>query len=196
MFSRLKALMSQPARPTPRFAPNLDLPPYAFVPRFFPHPVRNPKGHSYQREFNFGTPPRPDNWLEHEGYQYALDLFNHGFYWEAHEAFESWWHQLPKDDSHRLLFQGLLRLCAAGVKVRQGMPAGIHSHATKAATLLQRAHVELDDSPTPHALGLPLAPIQNFCENLALKAHLFAQSKPLQAVEVVWSLRLEPFDQD
>ena len=46
----------------------------------------------------------------------GLDLFNHGYYWEAHEAWEGLWQVADRDGPLRMLFKGLIMLSAAGVK--------------------------------------------------------------------------------
>src|SRR4029078_3777079 len=76
----------------PRFCPDRALPPYSYVPGVNAHPGSDPRGHS------FGVPPEKAEPLSEESYRgnatylYAIDLFNHGFYWEAHEAWEALWH--------------------------------------------------------------------------------------------------------
>ncbi len=70
----------------------------------------------------------PEDLLAH-----GLDLFNNGYYWEAHEAWELLWRAAPRDSADALLLQGLIALAAAGVKVRQGQPIGVTRHAQRAA---------------------------------------------------------------
>jgi predicted metal-dependent hydrolase len=65
-------------------------------------------------------------------------LFNHGFYWEAHEAWEGLWQTCPRDGPAAAFFQGLIHLTAAGVKVREGLPEGVRSHAERAGEHFQR----------------------------------------------------------
>ncbi len=70
----------------PRYAPEIALPSYAYVPGHRPHPNRDPSGH--------GQGPDPGDipavadlrhWQENRVYLSGIDLFNHGYYWEAHE---------------------------------------------------------------------------------------------------------------
>lgn len=67
----------------PRFLPDRPFPPYAYVPGDAPHPTRDPGGHSYGAEFEIPEPPDPEDWRACRDYLYGIDLFNHGFYWEA-----------------------------------------------------------------------------------------------------------------
>ena len=67
---------------------------------------------------------------------HALDLFNEGFSWEAHEAWEQFWHALGRTTAEARLVQGLIHLAAAAVKVREGKPAGVTKHTQRARELL------------------------------------------------------------
>ena len=51
---------------------------------------------------------------------YGIDLFNHQFYWEAHETFEQIWHQTNKKSSKRIFIQGLIQLSVALLKQTEG----------------------------------------------------------------------------
>ena len=119
-----------------RYCPVEHLPSYAFVPGRSPHPTRDPRGHSFGADSaRFGAPPHPDSWQGHRRWLYQLDLFNHGYYWEAHEGFEWWWSVGEPPLSS--FFRGLLRLSAAGVKARQGNAAGVRRHCTRALLLFE-----------------------------------------------------------
>jgi hypothetical protein len=125
--------MSDP-RP-PRYVPDRPLPPYTFVPGRSPHPVSDPAGHSY------GKPPEvpdaldADNWYTNRTYLSGIDLFNHGFYWEAHEAWESLWHRAGRKGPTADFLKALIQLAAAGVKHLEDVPAGVQSHGRRAAEL-------------------------------------------------------------
>jgi predicted metal-dependent hydrolase len=72
----------------------------------------------------------------HSRWLYALDLFNEGFYWEAHEAWESFWNALGRTTPEAQFVQGLIHLAAAGVKIREGKPQGVSRHTKRARELL------------------------------------------------------------
>src|SRR5437879_3265888 len=79
------------SRERPRLAPERSLPPYTFIPGRNPHPFSDPRGHSYGARTG---PPElldPKEWRSCRTYLYGLDLFNHGYYWEAHEVWEGLW---------------------------------------------------------------------------------------------------------
>jgi hypothetical protein len=138
-----------PAMPAPtpsRHAPTRPLPPYSYVPGHdHPHPVTDPRGHL----FNAPQPaPLPLDQLPtdptlrrqaiaalfatHPDWLYALDLFNEGYAWEAHEAWERFWHALGRTTPEARLVQGLIHLAAACVKIREGKPAGVTKHTKRA----------------------------------------------------------------
>ena len=70
-------------------------------------------------------PPRPlavdfDALASHDDFRFGVDLFNHGFPWEAHEAWEPLWFASPRDRPERAMLQGLIHAAAAAVKARAG----------------------------------------------------------------------------
>ena len=77
-------------RPPPRLLMGEPLPAYAHDPGHTPHPFNDPQGHSYGRA---EEPPAidPPRWRESRAYLRGLDLFNAGYYWEAHEVWEGLW---------------------------------------------------------------------------------------------------------
>ncbi|MFM7075196.1 MAG: DUF309 domain-containing protein [Planctomycetaceae bacterium] len=62
----------------------------------------------------------------------AIELFNAGFCWEAHEAWEQFWHALGRTTPEARFVQGLIHLAAAAVKIREGKPAGVTKHTQRA----------------------------------------------------------------
>ena len=131
--------MSSLAAARPRLVPDAPLPPYTFVPGRAPHPVSDPAGHMHGRPPERPPAPDPNRWQESEAYLRGLDLFNHGYYWEAHEAWEELWHACGRTGPTADFLRGLIKLAAAGVKVREGKPEGVASHATRAASIFRDA---------------------------------------------------------
>jgi predicted metal-dependent hydrolase len=83
--------------------------------------------------------PDPNHWQESGAYVRGLDLFNHGYYWEAHEVWEGLWHACGRMGPAADFLRGLIKLAAAGVKVREGTPAGVVSHAIRADAIFRNA---------------------------------------------------------
>ena len=117
------------AEAVPRYAPEIPFPPYAFVPRLHPNPVTDPAGHSYGRREHAAFAPEAQPLAEHPDFRFGVDLFNHGYYWEAHEIWEGLWHACGRKGTLADFLKGLIRLAAAGVKAREGNPTGVVRHA-------------------------------------------------------------------
>jgi uncharacterized protein len=132
----------------PRYLPDEPLPPYAYVPGRSPHPFSDPAGHSHGSVREHPAVPDPDNWRASQAFVRGVDLFNHGFYWEAHEAWEGLWHACGRRGVVADFLKGLIQLAVAGVKHRQGLLPGVTNHARRAAELWRATGQE-------HLLGLP-----------------------------------------
>ena len=112
-----------------------------------PYSVRDPTGHSY----HVGPiPVAAEASLSSDAFLWGLDLFNHGYYWEAHEAWEGLWQVADRDGPLRVLFKGLILLSAAGVKIRERKNAAAARHAKRAAALFR----QLPDRTFERALGM------------------------------------------
>src|SRR4030095_3868699 len=98
--ARMSALREPepPFAGAPRYAPQRPFPPYRFVPGLNPHPVSHPQGHSYRGRAREEPPPRfaPERWRENVDFLHGCDLYNHAYWWEAHEAWEGLWHLTRK----------------------------------------------------------------------------------------------------
>jgi uncharacterized protein len=110
-------------------------PPYTFVPGVTPHPESDPRGHSFGVPRSTVAPLDPDHWQDCPAYLYGIDLFNAGFWWEAHVQWESLWIAAGRNGPIATFLKGLIALAAAGFKQLAGCPAGVHSHADRACRL-------------------------------------------------------------
>ena len=124
-------------------------PPYAFLPRRDPHPTNDPRGHSYGESDE--PPPRcdPGRWPESEAYLFGVDLYNHGYLWEAHEAWEGLWHVSKPDPRQASFIQGLIQCAAACLKIPMGQPRGLERLAE-----LGTEKLEAVARAAPHYMGL------------------------------------------
>ena len=141
----------------PRWLPQNSLPPYAYLPGMNPHPVRDPAGHSYHVE---PIPVAAEASLSSDAFLWGLDLFNHGYYWEAHESWEGLWRVADRDGPPRMLFKGLILLSAAGVKIRERKHAAAARHAKRAVALFR----QLPDRTLERALGMSPAALAERAE--------------------------------
>jgi predicted metal-dependent hydrolase len=94
-----------------------------------------------------------ERWPENEAYLWGVDLYNHGFAWEAHEAWEGLWRAVKHDETEATFLQGLIQCAAAQVKMSMGDDA-----ATR--RLLERGLARLTSVRQQHGdryMGLDLA---------------------------------------
>ena len=153
-------------RRIPRLAPELPLPPYAYVHGKHPHPIRDRAGHSFGLPPKFRIGPDPDRWEACRPYLYGIDLFNRGYYWEAHEAWEGLWHACGRSGRMADFLKGLIALAAAGVKLREGRERGVRQHAARAQALFDQMTRELGAAET-HYLGLEPKVLARYASELA-----------------------------
>jgi hypothetical protein len=119
-----------------RYAPHRSLPPYAYVPGHgLPHPINDPAGHLHGMQHE-ELAVVPDSFATDPEWLYAIDLFNSGYYWEAHEGWEQFWNALGRTTPEARQVQGLIHLAAAAVKIREGKPEGVARHTRRARELL------------------------------------------------------------
>lgn len=62
----------------------------------------------------------PGSVPEQPAYRYGADLYNTGFYWEAHEVWEPVWMALPPNSRERITCQALIQAANACLKLRFG----------------------------------------------------------------------------
>jgi len=101
-------------------------PAYRYLPfrSDMPHPRRDPAGHSYGREEEFLPGFSDEEWRDCHPYLYGIDLFNHGYWWEAHEALEAVWLAAGQETRTGQFIQGLIQLSAAQLKRFMGEDIG------------------------------------------------------------------------
>jgi hypothetical protein len=150
----------------PRYLPDIPLPPYSYVTGRYPHPLRDPAGHSFGVKSEPCPPPDPEHWRECRPYLHGVDLFNHGYYWESHEAWEQAWHAAGRRGVTADFFKALIKPAAAGVKARERSIEGVRSHARRGAELFRAVIAALPPTQT-HYFGLRLSSLVDAAESLA-----------------------------
>jgi len=124
--------------PPPRYS-DTPLPHYAYRPgRGDPHPTRDPDGHSYGEEAPDPVCTAADFGAT-EAWRFGVDLFNHGYYWEAHEAWEGIWRRLGRRSEAGRQVQGLIQLAVAMLKRELGQDRGARLLLADARERLQGA---------------------------------------------------------
>ena len=104
---------------------------YRHLPGSTPHPFSDPKGHSYNVKERIIVPLTNDNWKNQTDYLFGVDLFNFGFWWEAHEMFENYWKISLEPNPIKKFLQGLIQICAALLKWLQNNLIGMIKLSTK-----------------------------------------------------------------
>jgi predicted metal-dependent hydrolase len=94
----------------------------------------------------------------------GVALFNAGYYWEAHEVWEGLWHAYGRRGVLADVIKALIKLAAAGVKVREGQEHGVRVHASRAAQLFAAARTS---AGVGHQLGLDLDLWAQRCRKIA-----------------------------
>ncbi len=118
----------------PRYLPSLPLPKYKFVPGQNPHPKKN-GGHMEGEKDPVALPVDIHHPESNESLRYAIDLFNHEFYWESHVYFEALWNAHGRVGSTADFFKGMIKLGAAGVKADINQVIAAKAHLERAKEL-------------------------------------------------------------
>jgi hypothetical protein len=126
----------------PRYVPNLQLPARTYLPGSTADRVEVPAT----------LDALPDDWRQCESYLYGIDLWNHGFPWEAHEAWEGPWRSTAAGPRRQLL-QALIQCAAARVQRAAGKEAG-------ATTLFGRGLERLATITEPSCMGIAIAELR------------------------------------
>jgi predicted metal-dependent hydrolase len=174
----------------PRYVPDASFPPYSYVTGHFAHPTGDPAGHSYGHDHVAPPALDLDTWHENRDYLFGIDLFNHGYYWEAHEVWEGLWHACGRRGTSSDFLKVLIKLAAAGVKARERRPAGVRRHALRAAELFRQT-ADTQSGPQRAFMGLAMDDLASSCEQLADQPPA-AQNEPPAAVERLIPFRLLP----
>ena len=153
-----EAPMVETLKDPPRLLPPVDLPAYTFIPgSTTPHPYRHPEGHSYKKKGPTSRPLSDDAWADNRSFLMAIDLFNAGYYWEAHEELDK---LLKVSDPENLVgrfLKGLFKLAAAGLKVRENSIHGVRRHAASSGEVFADVAAEVDSD---RFCGLKLTMLQ------------------------------------
>ena len=83
-------------------------------------------------------PLDPGAWRESIDYLYGVDLYNHLYYWEAHEAWEGPWKVMSRQAFPSVFLQGLIQVAAALLKRELGVTEGMRRLSRAGFTRLER----------------------------------------------------------
>ncbi len=136
-----------------RYSPT-PFPPYRFRPGRHPHPTAHADGHSYHSP---GQPHAPveyrtaEAWRDSDDYLYGCDLYNHGYWWEAHEAWEGLWQLTDKKGYQGQFLQTLIQAGACHLKLELQRMDGVISLRASS-----RSHLEQTCAAAPQAVIMGL----------------------------------------
>lgn len=167
----------------------MGFPPYSYVPGGpWPHPKSNSQGHAYHIR-NAAVPPiDPRRWRESEAYLEGFRLFDAGYYWESHEIWEGLWHAAGRKGPIADMLKALIKLAAAGVKVREGLPGGVVTHAHRASIIF----MELTHVVGPDFMGHRLPELIDFAERVKSRSAILGAGSIEEPVAVVFDRKLGP----
>lgn len=121
----------------PRYAPGLLLPAYRHAPGHTPHPVRHPAGHSFSASESARDQSPPESWRRNKAYLFGVDLYNQGYLWESHEAWEDLWRMAGRHSVEGRFLQSLIFNSAALLKAWLRCWRGAATHSRRAVHQLK-----------------------------------------------------------
>ena len=116
-----------------RYLPDRELPLSRYVPGFGAHP-QIPK--PVAERIDFLHPERNQTLC------FAVDLLNHGFFWESHVYLEALWEAHERQGAVADLMKALIRLAAVELCVLQNQEVRSSLHAAKAEALFQKLEMK------------------------------------------------------
>ena len=176
--------MDSTAPAAARLLPTGELPSYTYIPGTdTPHPIRDPRGHSHGQRNRTARALDPAAWADNRNDLLAIDYFNLGYYWEAHEEWERLWRASNPESLIGQFLKGLVKLSAAGVKVRERSIHGVRRHAASAGEVFADVAAEVGED---HYCGLEFIMLQ-------FAADRAAQLSYRQEIEAGKPVRVFPF---
>lgn len=130
-----------------------------------PHPICNPRGHSYlprDQRLPRTAAIDPLRFAQCEAYVFGVDLYNHGFFWEAHDSWEACWRAMPTGTPHEHFFRGLIQAAASHLKITTAQIAGASALGNRACLLLRASASALQQQ---RILGVSVASFTDALED-------------------------------
>ncbi len=114
-----------------RYLPEIPFPPYAFLPGQHPHPRNHPRGHSHGNAESRGGLPE-SQWTENQAFLHGVDLYNFGYFWEAHEVWEGLWRASSDNPERTHIYKALIQWSAACLHLKMGKSEAFQNVARRA----------------------------------------------------------------
>ena len=168
--------MTAPPAAPPRLSDE-PFPPYRYVPGQGPHPFAHEGGWGFGQERPVPPYVPTERWAECPAFLFGCDLFNQGWWWEAHETWEELWHVAkPQSEAWADLLKGLIQLAACSLQRERGVHSGAGRLLLSGTAALQRA-AQAGDGGRLCGLDLPA-----LCA--AAQQHLAAEEPPRPGLQV------------
>lgn len=170
------------------------LPPYTYIPGGpWPHPIGDPRGHSFAARHSKTPAIAGEDWPSSVAYLRGVRLFDLGYYWESHEVWEGLWHAHGRTGEVAQVLKALIKLAAAGVKVRQGQVHGVVTHARRAEVLFETVGAHR----TASMLGLNLRSMAGLAQRVVEHPPEIAEDHsglPIRVFDFILALELDALD--
>ncbi len=82
-------------------------------------------------------PLEPEFWRTDRAWLSGVDLWNAGYFWEAHEFWESAWNARGRTGRQAAFLQAMIQAAAAEVKAKAGAPGAARALWLRAAAALE-----------------------------------------------------------
>ncbi len=179
-------------RDAPRLCPQRTLPAHRYVPGLSPRPALP----LFRAESTPpGTLPIGDAALLDDALPLGIDLYHHGYFWEAHEVWEGLWRRFGRNTTNGMLVQALIYLAAAQIKANAGIMRGAIRHGSRASETLCRLRDSRCCDHDGRLLGVNLVDLaqeaHNYFVSLWKTSHSRSSSKVVQAPRIDWSAESE-----
>lgn len=102
-----------------RYCSKREFPPYSFIPTHNLNPNRI-GGYREGISDPISKPIDSNNYKNHTDYLFAIDLINHGYYWESHVYFEAIWHAHDRSGNVANYCKAMVKISAGAIKHKQG----------------------------------------------------------------------------
>jgi|LGVF01.2.fsa_nt_gb hypothetical protein len=146
-----------------RYCPNRKFPPYSFIPTQNLNPNRVG---GYRENINdpISICISENEYFEHNDYLFAIDLINHGYYWESHVYFEAIWNAHSRKGD-------IARYCKAMVKIAAGAIKHKQNRTISSDRLFNGASEIFKSLPNTFSLGVSIPELINISENWKTEGH-------------------------
>ena len=103
----------------PRYS-DRPFPEYRYTPGVSPHPITDPRGHSYSDGDGEVSNDAVTSSDPESLFLFGVDLHNAGYWWEAHETWETVWLKTTPNTSVHHGLRGLIQVANTHLKLHQG----------------------------------------------------------------------------